>query len=81
MKKHLPTLLLAFSITFLASCSSDDENKSTCNCERTTYTYDNMAEAYEIIGTTYYSDNCDDEVTTKSQTAEGEIYTIDCTAN
>lgn len=79
--KKITLLLFVAALTFVG-CSSDDDDKQTCDCQKLSYTYNEAMQSFEHIegGDVFYSNNCDDQTEGGVSTdANGKHYRIVCT--
>lgn len=71
--------LLAAAALFMVSCSDDDGKKQTCDCQKVIAKYNENLNAYETIGSSYYSDDCSDRTDVFNSNGDGNYFRINCT--
>lgn len=79
MKKLLFILVLSFFV----SCSSDDDNPqaNNCNCRKIIVEYNEATQIWDPVSTSFYSNNCDDDMDEVGEDNNGVYYIIECIPN
>lgn len=72
--------LLAATILFAVSCSSDDDAPvAQCNCQKVISTYNEEQQVFMPVSSEFYSNNCADETNGHQPNEDGTFWRINCT--